>query len=59
MIQLYYLLNPPPGINQKKTVQNGYYKINFLKKLLQKFYENEEGKINNFAMNIEICYTDI
>ena len=33
--------------------------INFLKKLLQKFYENEESKINNFAMNIEICYTDM
>ena len=30
-----------------------------LKKLLQKFYENEESKINNFAMNIEICYTDM
>ena len=33
--------------------------INFLKKLLQKFYKNEESKINNFAMNIEICYTDM
>ena len=22
VIKLYYLLNPPPGINQKKTVQN-------------------------------------
>ena len=41
------------------TVSEDGKSINFLKKLLQKFYENEESKINNFAMNIEICYTDM
>ena len=35
------------GLELEETIEN------------VKFYENEESKINNFAMNIEICYTDM
>ena len=48
------------GLELEETIENVMEVLeNFLKKLLQKFYENEESKINNFAMNIEICYTDM
>ena len=59
-------LDPPYLITRASYNENGQWTekdeidlLFFLKKLLQKFYENEESKINNFAMNIEICYTDM